>query len=111
MLLLKRRRAERRFAWPICWSFESDWIDMRPRTQVLIMCKDNFAVCVNVITPSDGRDGLGIQRAMPTSSKYHSRYSLILLLTSTRLRRIFSYSLGEVFGAQAPEGRCQDGGA
>src|SRR5208282_253438 len=111
MLLLKCRRAERRFAWPICWSFENDWIDMRPRTQVLIVCKDNFAAHVNIITPSFGRDDLSIQREVPINSNYYSRYSLIMLLTSTLMRRIFSYSLSGVFDAQAPEGRCQDGGA
>src|SRR5450755_875475 len=96
MFLLKRRRAERRFAWPICWSFENDWIDMRPRTQVLIMCKDDFAVCINTITPSYGRDDLGFQGIVPINSNYHSRYSLIMLLTSIRIRRIFNYILSEV---------------
>jgi hypothetical protein len=74
------------------------------------MCKDNYAVIVNMNTPSCENDDSSYRCYMPIISNYYSTHSLILLFTLTYMRRIFNYTLSEVFEAQAPEGRCQDCG-
>ena len=57
------------------------------------MRKDNFAVHVNINTPSYEDDGSTGDRSMAIFSNYYSICSLILLFAPTRMRRILDYIL------------------
>src|ERR1035441_2644827 len=111
----KRRRAARRFAWPICWSFENGWIVIRPRRWVSIMCKENFAASVTRNMP---HMDAGKQECLLCSTcnmvvyaDYAPISPSITLLTPGLERRIYNYILiSEEPDAYAPEGRCQDRG-